>query len=204
MVVFRTEKGVPHVFDAYCPHLGANLGVGGIVRGDCIECPFHQWSFRGSDGECINVPYSLNGNRKIKQSKFISGRLQFVCPVRSTKIGQTKEMDLLWGKRCCLFVASCRTGRTMDVAQCSTGGCGPMAVLWKKWIYHQLPHSRDSRKWSRCGAFKCRPQSKYVCWKRFAIHTIWMVLIWSPFMECKVNKEIVFLLLLLFAFSKTW
>lgn len=61
MVVFRTEKGVPHVFDAYCPHLGANLGVGGIVRGDCIECPFHQWSFRGSDGECVNVPYSANG-----------------------------------------------------------------------------------------------------------------------------------------------
>lgn len=38
--------------------MGANLGVGGIVRDDCIECPFHQWSFRGSDGECSNIPYS--------------------------------------------------------------------------------------------------------------------------------------------------
>lgn len=51
-----------HIFDAYCPHLGANLGVGGIVKGDCIECPFHQWSFRASDGECTNIPYSTSGS----------------------------------------------------------------------------------------------------------------------------------------------
>lgn len=61
-VVFRTESGEVHIFDAYCPHLGANLGVGGIVKGDCIECPFHQWSFRASDGECTNIPYSTSGS----------------------------------------------------------------------------------------------------------------------------------------------
>lgn len=60
-VVFRTESGEVHIFDAYCPHLGANLGVGGIVKDDCIECPFHQWSFRASDGECTNIPYSTSG-----------------------------------------------------------------------------------------------------------------------------------------------
>lgn len=63
-VVFRTEGGEVHIFDAYCPHLGANLGVGGIVKGDCIECPFHQWSFRASDGECTNIPYSTSGSGK--------------------------------------------------------------------------------------------------------------------------------------------
>lgn len=62
LVVFRSTNGEPNVLDAYCPHLGANLGVGGIVRGDCIECPFHQWTFRGSDGECVNVPYSQSTN----------------------------------------------------------------------------------------------------------------------------------------------
>jgi len=51
--------------DAYCPHLGANLGVGGLVRGDCIECPFHLWKFRGIDGECVNIPYSKNGTGNI-------------------------------------------------------------------------------------------------------------------------------------------
>lgn len=56
--VFRTLAGVVHILDAYCPHLGANMGVGGIVRGDCLECPFHLWSFRGEDGKCTAVPYS--------------------------------------------------------------------------------------------------------------------------------------------------
>ncbi len=37
-----------YVLDAYCPHLGANLAVGGKVKGDCIECPFHQWQFNGT------------------------------------------------------------------------------------------------------------------------------------------------------------
>lgn len=60
-VVFRTATNEVHVLDAYCPHLGANLGIGGKVVGDGIECPFHQWTFRGSDGKCVNVPYSSCG-----------------------------------------------------------------------------------------------------------------------------------------------
>lgn len=60
-VVFRTLDYSVFVLDAYCPHMGANLGVGGRVIGDTIECPFHQWRFRGSDGKCINIPYSTCG-----------------------------------------------------------------------------------------------------------------------------------------------
>lgn len=60
-VVFRTATNKVYVLDAYCPHLGANLGIGGKVLGDSIECPFHQWAFRGSDGKCVNVPYSSCG-----------------------------------------------------------------------------------------------------------------------------------------------
>lgn len=29
------------VFDADCPHRGAHLGYGGVIAGDCVECPFH-------------------------------------------------------------------------------------------------------------------------------------------------------------------
>lgn len=58
-VAFRSlESKEVFVLDAYCPHMGANLGVGGIVQGDCIECPFHQWRFRGDDGNCVHIPYS--------------------------------------------------------------------------------------------------------------------------------------------------
>lgn len=61
-MVFRGRSGDVSILDAYCPHLGANLGVGGIVKGECIECPFHQWRFRGSDGACVEVPYSKDGS----------------------------------------------------------------------------------------------------------------------------------------------
>lgn len=61
VAVFRAENGKAHVVDAYCPHLGANLAVGGRVLGNCIECPFHGWQFQGSDGKCVKIPYAEKG-----------------------------------------------------------------------------------------------------------------------------------------------
>ncbi|KAF6715727.1 Cholesterol desaturase daf-36 [Oryzias melastigma] len=58
LAVFRGEDGKAYVLDAYCPHLGANLAVGGQVSGSCLECPFHGWQFRGGDGKCVKIPYS--------------------------------------------------------------------------------------------------------------------------------------------------
>ncbi|MCA9503597.1 MAG: Rieske 2Fe-2S domain-containing protein [Myxococcales bacterium] len=57
LVLFRTESGEAAVLDAYCPHLGAHLGVGGKVEGEALRCPFHGWRF-GSDGGCLEVPYA--------------------------------------------------------------------------------------------------------------------------------------------------
>ncbi len=57
IVVYRTASGEPRVLDAPCPHLGAHLGVGGKVEGECLRCPFHGWSF-GDDGRCVEIPYS--------------------------------------------------------------------------------------------------------------------------------------------------
>ncbi|XP_015278578.1 PREDICTED: cholesterol 7-desaturase-like [Gekko japonicus] len=56
--VFRDLSGQSYVLDAYCPHLGANLSVGGRVVGSCIECPFHGWQFSGKDGKCTRIPYA--------------------------------------------------------------------------------------------------------------------------------------------------
>ncbi|XP_042365709.1 cholesterol 7-desaturase nvd isoform X2 [Plectropomus leopardus] len=58
VAVFRGQDWKAHVLEAYCPHLGANLAVGGRVVGSCIECPFHGWQFRGSDGKCVRIPYA--------------------------------------------------------------------------------------------------------------------------------------------------
>ncbi|XP_020812870.1 cholesterol 7-desaturase isoform X2 [Drosophila serrata] len=72
LVVYRTHTHEVYILDAYCPHLGANLGIGGRVVGDCIECPFHKWSFRGSDGVCTNIPYSTSVPKGSKLKKWIS------------------------------------------------------------------------------------------------------------------------------------
>ncbi|XP_070532112.1 cholesterol 7-desaturase nvd-like isoform X1 [Ptychodera flava] len=58
VVAFRGESGTAYVVDAYCPHMGANLGIGGRVMGECVECPFHGWVFRGDDGKCVDIPYA--------------------------------------------------------------------------------------------------------------------------------------------------
>ncbi|CAH2083708.1 unnamed protein product [Euphydryas editha] len=55
LCVYRGEDGTARVVDAYCPHLGANLAVGGNVYGNCIECPFHLWKF-GENGQCVSIP----------------------------------------------------------------------------------------------------------------------------------------------------
>jgi nitrite reductase/ring-hydroxylating ferredoxin subunit len=54
-VLYRTASGRVCLAEAYCPHLGAHLGVGGTVRGDLIQCPFHGLGF-GADGQCVSSP----------------------------------------------------------------------------------------------------------------------------------------------------
>ena len=57
LVAYRGNDGVARLVDAYCPHLGAHLGFGGVVEGDGLRCPFHRWRFDGT-GRCIEVPYA--------------------------------------------------------------------------------------------------------------------------------------------------
>ncbi|XP_060085188.1 3-ketosteroid-9-alpha-monooxygenase, oxygenase component-like [Ylistrum balloti] len=55
LVCFRGQSGDLHVIDAYCPHLGMDLGKGKVIE-DTLECPFHSWRFNGQ-GECTEIPY---------------------------------------------------------------------------------------------------------------------------------------------------
>ena len=57
LIAYRGESGRAYVMDAYCPHLGAHLGHGGVVEGETVKCPFHGWRFDGS-GRCVAIPYS--------------------------------------------------------------------------------------------------------------------------------------------------
>lgn len=53
VIVFRAADGKVYALHAYCSHMGANLGIGGKVKGNCIECPFHGWVFDGRTGDCV-------------------------------------------------------------------------------------------------------------------------------------------------------
>ena len=56
LAVYRSsDSDNVFVTDAYCPHLGANIAVGGRVTGDCIQCPFHNWRYCGVSGQCVEV-----------------------------------------------------------------------------------------------------------------------------------------------------
>lgn len=54
-VLYRTASGRVCLAEAYCPHLGANIGLAGTVRGELIYCPLHGLGF-GADGRCVSSP----------------------------------------------------------------------------------------------------------------------------------------------------
>lgn len=62
--VFRASNGDVNILNAYCPHLGANMAVGGIVKGNCLQCPFHGWTFDGTSGKCVRIPNDCSSNGK--------------------------------------------------------------------------------------------------------------------------------------------
>ena len=56
-VALRDNNNKPHIFDAYCPHMGAHLGYRGIAYDGKLSCPLHGWTF-DSNGLCVNAPFA--------------------------------------------------------------------------------------------------------------------------------------------------
>ena len=56
LVVFQGEDKQIRILNAYCPHMGADLGIG-AVKGNSIVCKFHGWNW-GGDGVCTHIPYA--------------------------------------------------------------------------------------------------------------------------------------------------
>lgn len=51
VAIWRDEAGAAHAVDAFCPHMGADLG-NGQVRDGALECYFHRWRFDAA-GELV-------------------------------------------------------------------------------------------------------------------------------------------------------
>jgi phenylpropionate dioxygenase-like ring-hydroxylating dioxygenase large terminal subunit len=69
LVLWRDSAGQVACHEAYCPHLGAHIGVGGTVDGNCIRCPFHDWAF-DADGVNVEIPYADKPNRRARLRTF--------------------------------------------------------------------------------------------------------------------------------------
>lgn len=65
LICWRGEDGEAHVQDAYCAHLGANIGCGGFVKENTVVCPFHHWRYDG-DGRNVEIPYRDSPQRAAK------------------------------------------------------------------------------------------------------------------------------------------
>src|SRR5260370_17950589 len=55
LVAWRDRSGVPHVLDAYCQHLAANLAYGGSLTHAGIQCPFPPRGWK-SAGPNVTLP----------------------------------------------------------------------------------------------------------------------------------------------------
>ncbi|WP_119157116.1 aromatic ring-hydroxylating oxygenase subunit alpha [Caldimonas tepidiphila] len=58
LVLWRDEEGGVQAFADRCPHRGARLSLGKVVRVDGearLECPYHGWQF-GAGGGCRRIP----------------------------------------------------------------------------------------------------------------------------------------------------
>jgi nitrite reductase/ring-hydroxylating ferredoxin subunit len=62
LVLCRYESGEIGLFDAYCPHMNANIGFGGATVGDTLVCPYHGWRFDRAGCNTL-IPYSDRLNR---------------------------------------------------------------------------------------------------------------------------------------------
>ena len=59
IVIWSDTGGRVCVAEAFCPHLGADLGpaAGGRVRGDRLVCAFHGFEYEAS-GQCVATPFA--------------------------------------------------------------------------------------------------------------------------------------------------
>ena len=59
IVIWSDGGGGVCVNEAYCPHLGADLGpaAGGLVRGGRLVCPFHGFEY-DIGGQCVATPFA--------------------------------------------------------------------------------------------------------------------------------------------------
>jgi phenylpropionate dioxygenase-like ring-hydroxylating dioxygenase large terminal subunit len=78
LVAYRDQSGQLHVLEAHCKHLGAHIGHGGTVVGDCVECPFHGWRW-APDGTNRYIPYQPDRPNRALALRVFPVQEQYDC-----------------------------------------------------------------------------------------------------------------------------
>ena len=71
VAVFRTAADKVFALEDKCPHAGGPLSEG-IVHGDCVTCPLHNWDISLADGRAKGEDADAVQNYHVKQE---NGRL---------------------------------------------------------------------------------------------------------------------------------
>lgn len=79
IIIWCNDMGDICVADAFCPHLGADLGPdsGGVVRNGCLICPFHGFEFE-TDGKCVATPFApppKTAKLKVYETREVDGMI---------------------------------------------------------------------------------------------------------------------------------
>ena len=93
LVAFRGNDGAVHVLDAYCAHMGADLGSGGRVIGNDIECPFHAWRYCGT-GECVAIPYAKKIPERARQRAWRTREVNGLVLVHHDHAGRAPDFEI--------------------------------------------------------------------------------------------------------------
>jgi nitrite reductase (NADH) small subunit len=64
VAIFHRHDGF-HAIDDVCPHMGASLSEG-LVEGDIVTCPWHEWRFRITDGVWADNPRIKTGSYPVR------------------------------------------------------------------------------------------------------------------------------------------
>ena len=56
IAIYRDSDGTLHALENRCPHRGIELHLG-KVKGRHLACAYHGWEFDGDTGNCVNIPY---------------------------------------------------------------------------------------------------------------------------------------------------